>query len=504
MATTSQMLADYPDILLQVLAELRGAFLDAADSREQAIDLLSAQITDPTSVQFAYQEVIDMTDGAQKAIEVLLRENGEVVEAQFSRDYGSIRQMGPAKLEREMPWLYPESVAELLYYYGFIGRGFKGAGQRAQTIIYLPSDITPWLPHPQDGKKGDGLPLQPVPPPHTSRILPADDSFLEDMGSLIGFIHTEQLRITPQGPHAEDIDLFVQRLQMPFGADMPELNIRLALLLHVAKRLGWLRRADDDTVQLNGARVRLFLEKSRAEQRLALWDAWLNSPEWNDLCQTPSLECTDTGAWQNDPLQSRSALVTLLGRLQPALWYSQFDFVSAVQQVAPDFQRPNGNYDTWYIRNVHTQEFLKGFEQWDAVEGELLRFMIRGPLHWLALLDIAEPSAGDDLLISLNERSAGWLGLTPAQSPEQSRHTIAIGEDFTLTLSPGIALADRFRIERFAQWQASYPQFVYQINQRMLRRAKEEGISSDQILNFLQSRGAQVPHKVQVALQRHA
>ncbi|MCB0124622.1 MAG: hypothetical protein KDE58_20345, partial [Caldilineaceae bacterium] len=315
------MLADYPDILLQVLAELRGAFLDAADSREQAIDLLSAQITDPTSVQFAYQEVIDMTDGAQKAIEVLLRENGEVAEAQFSRDYGSIRQMGPAKLEREMPWLYPESVAELLYYYGFIGRGFKGAGQRAQTIIYLPSDITPWLPHPQDGKKGDGLPLQPVPPPHTSRILPADDSFLEDMGSLIGFIHTEQLRITPQGPHAEDIDLFVQRLQMPFGADMPELNIRLALLLHVAKRLGWLRRADDDTVQLNGARVRLFLEKSRAEQRLALWDAWLNSPEWNDLCQTPSLECTDTGAWQNDPLQSRSALVTLLGRLQPALWY---------------------------------------------------------------------------------------------------------------------------------------------------------------------------------------
>lgn len=33
--------------------------------------------------------------------------------------------MGPAKLERETPWLYPESVAELLYYNGLIGRGFK-------------------------------------------------------------------------------------------------------------------------------------------------------------------------------------------------------------------------------------------------------------------------------------------------------------------------------------------------------------------------------------------
>ncbi|MCB0081841.1 MAG: hypothetical protein KDE47_12960, partial [Caldilineaceae bacterium] len=481
---------------------LRGAFLDAADSREQALDLLAAQITDPTSVQFAYQEVIDMTDDAQKAIAALLRVKGEMVEAQFARDYGSIRQMGPAKLEREMPWLYPESVAELLYYYGFIGRGFKGAGQRAQTIIYLAADIVPWLPHPEDEVRGDLLPIQPVPPPHCSRILPADDSFLEDLGSLLGFIHTEQLRITPNGPHPEDIDLFVQRLQMPFGAETPDLNIRLALLLHVAKRLGWLRRTDDDIVQLNGSRVRLFLEKNRHEQRLALWDAWLNSPEWNDLYHTPTLDCTDTGAWRNDPLQSRAALTALFARLQPGLWYSQFDFVEAVKQVEPDFQRPTGNYDTWYIRNTDTQEFLKGFEQWDAVEGELLRFLIRGPLHWLALLDIAEPSAGDDLLIALNERAASWLGQTPSSLPDQPRHTITAGEDFTLVLSPGISLADRFRIERFAQWKASYPHYVYQINQRMLKRAKEEGISGVQILQFLTARGVPIPPKVQNALQR--
>ena len=150
MPTTSQMLAEYPDILLQVLAELRGAYLDGADTHEQAIDLLAAQITDPTSVQFAYQEVIDMADTAKQAIETLLKDGGEVVEAQFSREYGGIRQMGPAKLERESPWLYPESVAELLYYYGLIGRGFKGVGKNAHTIIYLPNDVTPWLPHPQN------------------------------------------------------------------------------------------------------------------------------------------------------------------------------------------------------------------------------------------------------------------------------------------------------------------------------------------------------------------
>ncbi|OUC05047.1 hypothetical protein RY27_29645, partial [Litorilinea aerophila] len=146
MPTTTQMLANYPDILLYALAELRGALLDAAETREQKIELLAAQVTDPTSVQMAYEEVVEYAAESKEAIETLLKESGEMVEAQFCRQYGSIRQMGPAKLEREMPWLYPQNVAELLYYYGLIGRGFKGTGQNAHTIIYVPSDVVPWLP----------------------------------------------------------------------------------------------------------------------------------------------------------------------------------------------------------------------------------------------------------------------------------------------------------------------------------------------------------------------
>ena len=76
MPTTAQMIVDYPDVVLQVLAEMRGAFLDAADSRQQAVQLLAAQITDPASVQSAYQEAVDMAPNAQAAIEMLLKEQG--------------------------------------------------------------------------------------------------------------------------------------------------------------------------------------------------------------------------------------------------------------------------------------------------------------------------------------------------------------------------------------------------------------------------------------------
>lgn len=45
---------------------------------EQAIQLLAAQITDPASVQSAYQEAVDMASNTQQAIEMLLKEQGEV------------------------------------------------------------------------------------------------------------------------------------------------------------------------------------------------------------------------------------------------------------------------------------------------------------------------------------------------------------------------------------------------------------------------------------------
>jgi len=497
------MLAEYPIFLLEVLAELRSADVEGARTREEAIEQLAPQLTEPTNVQMAYQEVADDRPEAEEAVRLLLREHGEVAEAQFSRQFGAIRHMGPAKLEREAPWMNPESVAELLYYYGLIGRGYKGAGEKAHTIIYLPSDITPWLPHPQSEAAASELPLTPVTPPTPARQLLADDSFLNDAGTLLGFVRAERLRLTPQGPHPEDIDRLVQRFVLPFRNDDPELVVRLALLLHLANRMGWLRR-DGDVVRLTGNRVAAFLDLSRAEQRQAIFDAWRNSPEWNDLCRTPGLECADTGSWKNDPLQTRSTLLRLIGQLAPGYWYTQDDLARAIRTVEPDFQRPTGNYDTWYIRNNSTNEFLKGFEQWDGVEGVLIRFLVRGPLYWLNVLDLAEPAAGDNLLLSLGGWGARWLGHDTPSPAAPALHRITVAEDFTVTVPHTAPLAERFRVERFAEWQRSYPDYVYRITQRSLRRAVDGGITVAQISQFLAGQGRQAPPRVLAALERFA
>ena len=120
MPQTSQMIAEYPEILLHVIAELRGASLDGEKNVRAMIDSLGGQITDPTSVLMAFQEITDTYPQARSALDLLLAEGGEAREAQFSREYGSIRQMGPARLEREQPW--------------------ERAGERCRTALLLRTD----------------------------------------------------------------------------------------------------------------------------------------------------------------------------------------------------------------------------------------------------------------------------------------------------------------------------------------------------------------------------
>ena len=511
MPLTNQMIAEYPEILLHVIAELRGAHLEVSKNKGTMIESLSGQITDPTSVLMAFQEITDSYPQAQPALDLLLAEGGELREAQFSREFGGIRQMGPAKLEREQPWNSPESVAELLYYYGLIGRGFKGAGQNAHTIVYVPNDILPWLPQPKTADGKEGLAAVPAPPPPAARMLRLEDAFLEDAGALLGFLHTEGLGLQADGaPDQEDIGRLLERLQsadgfvspfVPPDADANLAKTRVALLLHLANRLGWLRRADDDRVRLTGNRVYAFLEQTRPEQRFTLWEAWRTSPDWNDLERIPGLDCS-AGDWRNNPLQTREVVLQLLGQLQPGAWYSQSDVIDAIKETLPDFQRPTGDYDSWYIRDHSTQEFLRGFAHWERVEGVLLRFLLNGPLYWLAAMDLAEPSAGDDLLFSLSGWGARWLGHDSVFPDEGPRRPIVVEEDFTVRLPLGTALMDRFRVERFSAWQASYPQFVYQINRRTLQRAADEGVLPERILEFLNARTRQMPQRVTAGIQR--
>ncbi len=83
-----------------------------------------------------------------------------------------------------------------------------------------------------------------------------------------------------------------------------------------------------------------------------------------------------------------------LSRLPQETWWSLNSFVAGIHEKQPDFQRPGGDYDSWFIQRAGEKNFLRGFDTWEEVDGALIRFLISGPLHWLGWYDLAAPTAG--------------------------------------------------------------------------------------------------------------
>ncbi len=94
--------------------------------------------------------------------------------------------------------------------------------------------------------------------------------------------------------------------------------------------------------------VKAFLEAPRAEALAALGRAWLPSTAFNELRQLPGLRFD--GEWQNDPRRTRESILGFLAGLPAGTWWSLTAFTAAIKETAPDFQRPAGDYNSWFIR----------------------------------------------------------------------------------------------------------------------------------------------------------
>ena len=68
-------------------------------------------------------------------------------------------------------------------------------------------------------------------------------------------------------------------------------------------------------------------------------------------------------------------------------WFSLQSFIAFIKQVDPDYQRPNGDYETWYIQDKQGKS-LMGFKHWDQVDGALIQFMVTCVLPFLSAVDL--------------------------------------------------------------------------------------------------------------------
>lgn len=424
------------------------------------------------------------------ALNDLVQAGGQMPVATFERKHGAVRQMGPGRLEREEPWLDPVSAAEALWYRGFLYRYFDETDDSELVeFYYLPKPLIDQFAsgesYPEDTAEHPHTSLSPVAQPEEHVAVVTDA--VDDLTAVLASAQREPIR---EGT----LQLFAP-LMLNRDPD------RHQMLLTLAWEMKFLRKTDAGA---RPARPAIgWLEKNREEQLRDLADAWSRS-NWNELCHTPGLRCEGSG-WQNDPILARTTVLDALPRTSD--WFQLNELISYVKATDPDFQRPNGNYDTWYLLDVDSGEYLTGFENWNLVEGRLLRFIIQGPLVWLGLVEVTSLRLQDaDVLYRLTPRSIDWLEnrLVPVV---EVNVPIVVRDDATLLVPFNTNRYHRFQVARVSEAEVPEPgkPFAYRITPGSLNLAREQGIDPERLLRFLaEASDRPIPASTRRAIERWA
>ncbi|UCD99055.1 MAG: helicase-associated domain-containing protein [Chloroflexota bacterium] len=473
MPDLAQSLGTYDLGYLQIVAELWGIEFKAAEL-SQGIDKLIPLMLDQQLVD----ELIEtLPDEARTTVADLIRNGGRLPWAFFTRAYGEIREMGSGRRDRDRPYLNPVSTAEFLFYRALVGRAFFDSPRGPEEFAYIPQDLIPFLKADEDfagqefGREAS--------PGEKAYQIPATDRILDDTCTVLAALRLE-----------------LPEQQIPLNDYPGRFPLTIPYMKMLLSESGLLDKQEKPLAEP----VRFLLEAGRGAALAQLAMNWLGSIKLNDLAFLPHI--LFEGEWSNDPLRARESILQFMANIPKGKWWNIASFVTAIYQQYPDFQRPAGDYDSWFIRHAEHGEYLRGFENWDQIEGELIRFVVSGPLHWLGILDLAAPREGN---LPTAFRFSRWAeALLQGQVPEnlpREDHKISVHSDGRVIVSPRVPRSVRYQLARFSEWDGIKREtYQYHLTPSSLSRASISGLHTDHLLSLLRKYADHVPPSLVKAL----
>ncbi len=446
---------------LRIIAGFWGLELESIDE-DSAREELCASLLDLEAVS----ETLEILPAeARSALTALVEADGKMEWVAFVRKYGEIREMGAGRRDRERPHLKPTSTTEILFYRGLLARAFFDTGKGGQEFAYIPEDLFEIIvevgtmyesPLPQKNEPL-GRPATPVEKAHE---IPANDHILDDATTYLA-----ALRIGAES-------------RSRFQRDMTALLTTAGLIKKNS---------------LQPEAVKKFLEAPRLEALTMLYNAWFTSDTFNELRLVPGIVCE--GEWKNQPQVTREFLMNLIHDIPQGKWWSIPAFVKGVKEKYPDFQRPAGDYDSWFIKRESDGQFLRGFAYWDAVDGALVKYLIQ-MLHRLGKVNLAAPEEGKE--------PTAFLLLSSSVEGKDGKGKIIASSNGKITISRFFSRAVRYQIARFCEWgDEKNDEYSYSISAKSLKRANEQGLKAEQLLAMLvKYTNGNVPPALVKALKR--
>ena len=224
-----------------------------------------------------------------------------------------------------------------------------------------------------------------------------------------------------------------------------------------------------------------------------LADAWLESNTFNELKLMPGIICE--GEWTNQPLETREFLLNLLDAIPEGKWWSLNSFIRDIKAKYADFQRPAGDYDSWFIKRESDGQYLRGFAYWDQVDGALIKYFITNILYWFGQVDLS---------IAEGTTEPTSFRLSSFDSTKEEKGKISVISNGKISIERTAPRVVRYQVSRFCEWEEpKKDDYVYRVTTRSLTRAKEQGLKAEQLLALLvKHTNNKVPPSLVKALKR--
>jgi hypothetical protein len=465
---------------LQIIADGWDLALSAPDARQARKRLAGHMSGSPARLR---ELIGDLGPEEQSALAALAGHGGQLTWHNFTQNHGEVRQMGANRRDREQPHLHPVSAAERLWYLGVIGRDFLNSPDGLVEFAYIPEDLLAILPDFLTAAPPSTPLSRPAASTETVYSYPITDQILNHSATLLA-----ALRLG----HPEWADRQIDDLTGPRPLDISFLKSLLA----AASLL-------DEQSKPFSEPVRAFLEAPRGEALAQLAAAWLESDTHDDLALIPHMSVE--GEQPRQFRTMRQAALSILRTLPPGQWWSLPALIATVKRQRPDFLRPGGDFDSWYIKDLRSDQYLRGLDHWDEVEGEYLNYIVTGPLHWLGFLELAAPHRDSPVQVF---RFSPWLdallsGQTPSL-PWKEDQEVRL-DSHGLLLVPRLAPRSvRYLLARFCEWgPLKRDYYTYSITPSSLARAVQDGLPVRHLTGLLQRYGAKpLPPNTLKAIQR--
>ena len=468
MKSVYRTLSDSDRGLLPLLAQVWGVAHEDLEPAELVTELNSAM----RDAGRAERVWLGLDEAQRGALQHLLASGGRMPAGMYTRIHGDIRQSGAAQLAEFAQ--QPASPAEALFYRGLIAQAFEQSGTGPRPVIYVPDDLIDVLPTHvaiPAGAAQDLFPaLQALPAP--AELQPADSAVVDDMTTLLAWLqlHDALLQDDELAPPA-------RAALMPHLLTPGEARLDFLFALGVAAELVSVAQG---RATLGRDEARAWLALGRTAQLRRLAQHWRRSETLRDLWQVPGLAPEGDSMAGYDAAQARNAILGFIADLAPVDdWWSPQELVATVREADADFQRPGGDYDSWYIRDARG-EYLRGFGSWEQVEGALIAWVIQGPLHWLGMVDLAPGAA------RLTAWGRAFLELGAWPELVEARDEIEVGLDGSLRVPRRFSRLDRFQIARFTSWGQAGDPYVFHLDGVGIDQAERQGITAGHIQAFLQ------------------